>query len=368
MDILLVVSLVAFGDTALLYWFLPYVTPQSIQFGVRIPREKEEDPVISIARQRYQSRLIVGTLAVFLVSLLVPAVLSYFLLCLLSVVVEISCAHIVYFLTFRWLHGMKVQQGWFDGLDEESMVIYSDESPLRHTLIGVYFMFPSLVILAIPLYLGITGYAQLPLNIPSGFYQNGTAYQYYSRSFFSVFGPTLGQVAFTALLLVIGYALTLTRQEIDASRPLTTYEQQTRFKSFYRDVTYIFASLVGMTFFLASIRSWYYPVVMYSFLYMMLPLIAGFVFQFSLPYLVGQMGSRLPVYGEEIENSGANNTDDDSRWKGGIFYYNKQDPSLLVGKRFGIGWSLNFANPIAWIIFGLGVIAFIALFLVLFLQ
>jgi uncharacterized membrane protein len=37
----------------------------------------------------------------------------------------------------------------------------------------------------------------------------------------------------------------------------------------------------------------------------------------------------------------------DEGWKG-IFYSNRDDPALFVPKRFGIGYTLNFANPWSW--------------------
>ena len=37
--------------------------------------------------------------------------------------------------------------------------------------------------------------------------------------------------------------------------------------------------------------------------------------------------------------------DDDRYWYGGIFYYNPDDPAVLVPRRFGFGWTLNFGNP-----------------------
>jgi uncharacterized membrane protein len=43
----------------------------------------------------------------------------------------------------------------------------------------------------------------------------------------------------------------------------------------------------------------------------------------------------------------------DTCWHGGIFYYNPQDPALLVGKRIGVGWTFNFAHPVAWLILAL---------------
>ncbi|QNF30020.1 DUF1648 domain-containing protein [Metabacillus elymi] len=49
--------------------------------------------------------------------------------------------------------------------------------------------------------------------------------------------------------------------------------------------------------------------------------------------------------------------DDDSDWKGGLIYFNRQDPSIFVEKRFGVGWSLNFGNPIGYFIILLPLLA-----------
>jgi uncharacterized membrane protein len=39
----------------------------------------------------------------------------------------------------------------------------------------------------------------------------------------------------------------------------------------------------------------------------------------------------------------------DARWYGGLLYYNPSDAAVLVPKRFGLGWTLNFARPASWI-------------------
>jgi uncharacterized membrane protein len=33
-----------------------------------------------------------------------------------------------------------------------------------------------------------------------------------------------------------------------------------------------------------------------------------------------------------------------------MFYYNPDDPALVVEKRFGIGWTLNFGNRWCWVL------------------
>lgn len=39
-------------------------------------------------------------------------------------------------------------------------------------------------------------------------------------------------------------------------------------------------------------------------------------------------------------------------WKLGVFYVNPDDPAIFVKKRFGIGYTVNFAHPKSWIVLG----------------
>jgi uncharacterized membrane protein len=40
----------------------------------------------------------------------------------------------------------------------------------------------------------------------------------------------------------------------------------------------------------------------------------------------------------------------DSCWKWGLFYVNPADPSILIEKRFGIGYTVNFGNRWSWVV------------------
>ena len=42
------------------------------------------------------------------------------------------------------------------------------------------------------------------------------------------------------------------------------------------------------------------------------------------------------------------NRDDDRFWKMGFIYFNRDDPALMVPKRFGIGYTINMGNSISW--------------------
>jgi uncharacterized membrane protein len=41
---------------------------------------------------------------------------------------------------------------------------------------------------------------------------------------------------------------------------------------------------------------------------------------------------------------------DEARWRGGLFYVNRDDPSIMIEKRFGIGYTFNYGNKTAVLI------------------
>jgi hypothetical protein len=59
----------------------------------------------------------------------------------------------------------------------------------------------------------------------------------------------------------------------------------------------------------------------------------------------GQGGARLATAAEPP----IGDRTPDARWIAGFIYFNRTDPALLVEKRMGIGWTLNFGNPWSWV-------------------
>ena len=51
-------------------------------------------------------------------------------------------------------------------------------------------------------------------------------------------------------------------------------------------------------------------------------------------------------------------------WKAGLLYVNRDDPAIIVGARFGAGWTLNLGNPAARLIIA-GIVAMWALLAVI---
>jgi hypothetical protein len=74
---------------------------------------------------------------------------------------------------------------------------------------------------------------------------------------------------------------------------------------------------------------------------------------------LGQGGSRLATAQGLSTSSGVPVGDRtlDRYWKLGVFYFNPDDSAIFVEKRFGLGYSLNFARPTTWFIMALFLIA-----------
>ena len=92
-------------------------------------------------------------------------------------------------------------------------------------------------------------------------------------------------------------------------------------------------------------------------------------------FVIGNMIRVFTRYGQggalmESGSAGApltNGLADNTHWFWGAFYVDKEDPSILVEKRFGIGYTLNYGNRtaiaivVSFLVLTLGLIAFVAI-------
>jgi uncharacterized membrane protein len=79
------------------------------------------------------------------------------------------------------------------------------------------------------------------------------------------------------------------------------------------------------------------------------------VLAFLIKLIRAGQGGAIAAGGQSIGDRTA-----DAHWIGGLIYFNRTDPALLVEKRMGIGWTLNFGNPWSWVpLIGVAVIVVI---------
>jgi uncharacterized membrane protein len=71
-----------------------------------------------------------------------------------------------------------------------------------------------------------------------------------------------------------------------------------------------------------------------------------------IPVLFALRRKSSPPVAGEVDSS-ARGRENPRRWVAGIFYVNPSDPALLVRRRFGLGWTMNFGHWISWIFLAL---------------
>jgi uncharacterized membrane protein len=104
----------------------------------------------------------------------------------------------------------------------------------------------------------------------------------------------------------------------------------------------------------ASLLMWTGTVTSWAPLVIVLPTLTAVV------AAVVVMARNNRVRNEGEVDTGLTHRDDDKYWKGGLIYVNREDHALIVPRRFGLGWGLNFGNPRVVMLLA-GVVALIGL-------
>jgi uncharacterized membrane protein len=195
------------------------------------------------------------------------------------------------------------------------------------------------IIAATAAYLGVT-YAAAPAIIPIHFDASGQPNRFAAKSIGSYFLLVWIQLAlellltFLAVLTVRGKALPDEADQIFRRRGL-------RYLYAVKVLTMVLMGAIAAYIARAAITG---------------HASAGWVLAGSLVFVVvivalglvvavrsGQGGARL---------AGASPVDrlDDRHWIGGVIYANRDDPAIIVERRYGFGWTFNAGNPRAWLL------------------
>jgi uncharacterized membrane protein len=207
---------------------------------------------------------------------------------------------------------------------------------------------PFAILVAVAIYLRIH-WDQIPEIFPVHWGVDGRPNGWSVRTTLGVYGPLVMGAAIVTGLSLITYAVLREARVVRIPGYPTSQG-----RDFPHQVGYL---LSGIEYFLA---------IVFSFVAVM-PLLGppniAFVLIGSIASIVIVLGAAHhlnQVQAHKIEPSAfhADGTifgdgTRDEHWKMGLFYYNPDDPALLVEKRLGIGYTLNFARPVAWIVLAL---------------
>ena len=253
---------------------------------------------------------------------------------------------------------IKREEGWKAERDEAVALIGFEEAPAPPSLAWNVVYVP---IVLITLALGLALYPSTPDLVPTHIDFAGNVNQWTPKGPALIAFPLLVEVFMAACFIFSHWMTIRSKKDVDPARPaISAYA----YGAFARAECILL--LVGGSV-LTAVLGIVMILMMTEFLSMLVTMVliivatlvfVGATIAFSVVY--GQSGSRLV---KRLEENGDIIADNDERWKAGIFYWNKDDASLILPKRFGVGWTMNWARPAAWVIVGgitLASIAFVA--------
>lgn len=306
---------------AVLY-VLPLLTRPGIFFSATVDGGFPQSSDGRRLLRRYRMQLVVwGVAAIVATTLLAPQ--HPLLGGLLPMFVLLIAVSIAYWRNFHEIHTRY-------GLHrpEVRQASLSPEADRERLRLGL--LLPPLLALGVTaLYLHLH-WSELPLRFPVHWGANGQPNRWAMRDWQGVFGPLLMGAALNVFLLGLAWVIArLSRNTVMRYVTVRSLEVLT----YPLTLTFVVVSLLPLM-----------PapnpgsIVLFTMLPMVLT-IAGVVYW-----------SYRKLSAPSLEADASPEPQCDTYWKAGLFYYNPSDPAIFVAKRVGVGYTINFANKVSWLV------------------
>jgi uncharacterized membrane protein len=322
---------------------MPAVTRPTLQFGIRVPRERARASVIGRERRAYYRRTAAIGVCCTLAALAVavpghwPSWLSRVIL-LPELAADFGCFRVAR----RRIAAVKDADHWFEGLRQT--VVTDTTWRTDPPRFPVRWLIPALTVTAATAVIGALRCPGLPASIVNG---SGHRVSTSAASALIMGGQLYFTTVYTALLLIVHRS----RPDIESADPAASTLRYRRFLAAFTRALLTMVALIDVSLLLIALPDWqvYRPSGTERAL-PVLPFAAGVLLLAFVAVRAGQGGSRLNGNVRGLAPVTGTDRDDDRFWKAGLFYVNRDDPAIVVGARFGVGWAANFGNPAAWLL------------------
>lgn len=217
------------------------------------------------------------------------------------------------------------------------------------------------VIVLVTVAMALVFYDRIPEEIPIQWGANFEVTRSIEKSFWGVMALPGIQLLMIPVFNYSNHAIIKSKQKLSPLDPKSASEKSRQFREAWSNFLFfttiatqlLISFLTIFSLFGESLPMW--SMILIISLYLVF-IIGGGIYLF-VKY--GQGGEKLLTEDEQYYID----PEDDEKWIIGMIYYNKDDPSVFVEKRFGVGTTLNMGNWKAWLFVG-GLILFTVLIIV----
>lgn len=330
---------------------IPYLTQKSIVFGVRTPPEFKDSEIILRAKKTYVFSVLLITLILVAVQVsVVPS--SDILLISIFPLFVILLAFFVYLPEHYMIEKTKRSEDWMGKTNQSvSATFVSGKSGSFPWVYAI----PGIVVLAAFFIIGIMDYNNIPSVFATHFGANGQPNAYSVKSIGTVFLMGFIGIGSTLSLILLAYFISRSAFRVDSSSS-SALGRSVVFRSRMTKLLLLIPAFISLTLIIGGFEEWgligHGPNTL---LYILAPVFVMVALTVGISVTTGQAGSNLRMTsgsntsynlsGQKDMSHLASTKDDDSYWKAGVVYVNRKDSRWLVPKRFGVGYTLNFAHP-----------------------
>jgi uncharacterized membrane protein len=337
---------------AALFYAVPVLSRRDIFFSVTVPAGFREQPIARRALLRYRTAVLASsTIALAAASAMVrlsPRLVP------LVVIVQPAVATLAWMLAHRAIrpYAATSTAPRVASLTPRD-VSYPGGIP---AIVGPYIMLGAAALL---LYLN---WDAIPGRFPTHWNGSGVPDRWTTKSIRSVFGFLPFGIALVAAMQIQAWLVLRRTRQIAATGAMGDAEWRVKRRTAQYSVLSSFLAALLLGYF--ATRSLAADVSLGWGIWIILGVIVVASIAFTAWYVyVGQGGQRqIPA---AALSQGRGDASPDAAWKGGILYFNPDDPAIFVENRMGVGWTMNFGNKWAWafVIAAIGAPLFIVMLL-----
>jgi uncharacterized membrane protein len=348
-------SIVVITLVMALMFVMPALVRAELPLGVSVPQGRVSEPVVRTSIRRYRMG-VVGSWGLGVVLTLVLFASFPVAASIVPVLIAIALALMAYALSRRMIIHAKQDGRWYENVSVRLRAEITAESAPARPPLG--WVMGAVVILLVVVALGVAVYPNIPDPTPIHWDVAGQPDNYAAKSVWSVFGPVLIGFGVVALLFATSFLVRVSPLRAVPSDSPAESTRRTRLQhrlmtSLIGQVAVVLAAQTGGL----AVAGWILPASGWGIttsVIVMLALLLTVLVVFVVRYRKAVASWSTPS-GDGRPDA----PDDDRYWRGGFFYLNRNDPSVFVPKRFGVGWTVNLGS-IGGVAIGIVLLAVIA--------
>lgn len=320
---------------------MPYLMPPTECFAVTVPPSAKADPRIRAIYRRYVAFIAVVSCASAIACFFARDNVVPLTLAMLAPEVAGFAAMLA---ARSQVRAIKEAEDWKAG-ERRSAAFVADESAPQP--ISIWWNLLFLVLAAVFAAIALAFYERFPEQIPMQTDFDGDVSRYAERSIGTVLFPALTTLFMGSVFAISHWMILRSKKPVDPAAPASSalaYGTFARTQSILLVAGGLLVCAgIGASFFASSLGALPMSIMPAVVMASTAPFLIG---QIALSVIQGQSGGRIAA---ELRTSDEVAQDDDEHWLLGSIYFNPADPSFVVPKRFGMGWTMNFGNRLGWL-------------------